>query len=88
MAEEKNLTLDISLSEDERHTEARAVLRIGDAELTGEGVARRNPEDPNVPVIGEELATARALSDLSHKLLEASARAIEDFSGNPVNLEE
>lgn len=48
-------------------------LRTGDAECIAEGHARRNTQDPNVPRIGEELATARALSALSGKLLEESA---------------
>ncbi len=87
MAETKNLSVDVVLSEDSTHTEARASLQIGDTALDGEGIARRNPSDPEVPVIGEELATARALADLSHKLLEVAAKAIEDFSGKPVELE-
>jgi len=39
-----------------------------------------------VPVIGEELAAARALSDLSHQLLHAAAARIEDFEGHPVKV--
>jgi hypothetical protein len=35
------------------------------------GIARRKPLDRNVPAIGAELATSRALSDLAHKLPEA-----------------
>ncbi len=88
MAETKSVTVEVSLSEDSTHTEATATLRIGDAQLAAQGLARRNPSDPNVPVVGEELATARALSDLSHKLLETAAKAIEDFTGKPVDLEE
>jgi Rv2632c-like len=37
-------------------------------------------------VIGEELAAARALSDLSHQLLEAAAARIESFEGHRVNV--
>jgi hypothetical protein len=87
MAETKTVTVEVSLSEDSTHTEAKATLRIGDVELQADGIARRNPTDPNVPVVGEELATARALSDLSHRLLETAAKAIEDFTGEPVDLE-
>ncbi|MFN2525472.1 MAG: DUF1876 domain-containing protein [Actinomycetota bacterium] len=88
MAETKSVTVEVSLNEDSSHTEARAILRIGDQELSGEGLARRNPDDPNVPVVGEELATARALADLSHQLVETAAKAIEGFVGRPVKLEE
>ena len=42
--------------------------------------ARRNPLDPRVR-IGEELAAARALSDLAHKLFDVAANAIERFEG-------
>jgi hypothetical protein len=87
MAETKTVTVEVALNEDSTHTEAKAKLRIGDVELEADGIARRNPTDPNVPVVGEELATARALSDLSHRLLETAAKAIEDFSGKPVDLE-
>ena len=37
-------------------------------------------------MIGEELAAARALSDLSHHLLEAAADRIGAFEGHSVNV--
>jgi Domain of unknown function (DUF1876) len=37
-------------------------------------------------VVGEELAIARALSELSHHLVDAAAQAIESFEGHPVRL--
>ena len=52
----------------------------------GYGQAKRAPQDPKVPVIGEELAAARALSDLSHQLLDAAAGRIEKFEGHPVKV--
>lgn len=88
VAETRKVTVEVVLSEDPSQTDARAVLQIGDQELTGQGLARRNPQDPNVPVIGEELATARALADLSHQLVDTAAKAIEGFVGKPVSLEE
>ncbi len=78
--------LDVNLEEDDEHTEARASIAIGGARFTGWGRARRNPADPNVPMIGEELATARALSDLAHKLMEAAAEAISEREGRPAHL--
>jgi hypothetical protein len=39
-----------------------------------------------VPEIGDELATSRALSDLAHKLLEATVADIEAMTHHPANL--
>ncbi len=78
----------MSLAEDDTRTEATAQVTIEDAEYRGSGIAKRNPNDPNVPTIGEELATARALSDLSHKLVEAAAGMLEEHIGRPATLEE
>ncbi|MGE5292974.1 MAG: dsRBD fold-containing protein [Micromonosporaceae bacterium] len=60
----------------ETHAEARLVMKE-DHQLSGSGTARRNPADPDVTEIGEEIAVARALSDLAHKLLAAAATEIE-----------
>jgi Domain of unknown function (DUF1876) len=67
--------------EDERRTRAEARLRTRDrTHLTGEGVAMRKPADLEVPEIGDELAVARALADLSHQLLEVAAGDIEQMT--------
>jgi len=47
-------------------------------------VARCSPSDQNVPEIGDELATARALSELAHKLLDTAAKDIEAVTHAPV----
>ena len=47
-------------------------------ELRHEGVARRNPHDRDIPEIGDELAAARALSDLAHHLLDVAGGDIEE----------
>ena len=39
-----------------------------------------------MPAIGDELAAARALSDLAHNLLDAAAGRIEAFEGHPVKV--
>jgi len=72
------LQIAVHLDEDADHTEARAVVELAGEEFVGRGRARRNPVDPERPVIGEELATARALSDLSRRLLDAATDAIAD----------
>ena len=78
--------IDITLEEDGDHTEARAILSLRGATFTGTGRARRNPTDPELPLVGEELATARALSDLAHKLVDAAAEAISEREGRPAHL--
>ena len=75
--------IEITFSEDERHTEARASLSIRGATFIATGQARRRPVDPNMPMVGEELAAARALSDLSHQLLDAAAETISEREGPP-----
>jgi len=86
MSERRVWTVEILFTEDENHTRADARLNMGARELNGWGRSRRNPADPDVPAIGEELAAARALSDLSHHLLGEAAEAVGAFEGHPVHL--
>jgi len=79
-------TVEILIDETSEETEAEAVLQVDSRRIAGWGRARRNPVDPDVPRIGKELAAARALSDLGHKLLEAAAEGVEAFEGHPVQL--
>jgi hypothetical protein len=78
--------IEIVFEENGDHTEARASIVLRGAVFTGYGRARRNPSDPNLPVVGEELAAARALSDLAHKLVEAAAELISEREGAPAHL--
>jgi hypothetical protein len=86
MAEKKTWTAEIVLAETADQTDATVTLRMDNAECIAKGLARRNPHDPNVPRIGEELATARALAELSSKLLKESAKILQDHLGHPVEL--
>jgi hypothetical protein len=79
MEEHKAITVDIQVDETEDLTEAKATVRIRGKEFGGWGRARRNPSDPSVPVVGEELAVARALSDLSNHLVDTALETIEEF---------
>jgi hypothetical protein len=73
----------VEIQIDEQEHQTRAVARTHHREetglvgLVGVGLARLNPADPDMPEIGDELAVARALSDLSHQLLAAAAGDIE-----------
>jgi len=73
----KDITIDIHLEEDERTTRARIALDLAGEGFAAEGTARRNPADAPAPVIGEELAVARALADLHHQVMEAAHRKLE-----------
>lgn len=72
-------TITLAMSEDEDHCEVTAHLEAGDRSLAGFGRSRRNPTDPKVPKVGEELATARALHDLAQHLTHDAWRMIEEF---------
>jgi hypothetical protein len=85
---EQNWQVNISFTEDADRTRADAILELASQRFHGFGQAKRAPQDPSVPVIGQDLAAARALSDLSHKLLDAAAERIESFEGHPVELHE
>ena len=77
----KTWHVDIYIGEHEGQTHAEARLRPSEeVTLTGTGTARLNPSDHDVPEIGDELATARALSDLAHRLLHAAAEDIEGMT--------
>jgi hypothetical protein len=78
--------VEIAFTEEAQRTRADAVLELASQRFHGFGQAKRAPEDPSVPVIGQDLAAARALSDLSHQLLQAAAERIEEFEGHPVKL--
>lgn len=50
------------------------------------GRARLNPADNDIPEIGDELAVARALTDLGHRLLLTAAADIGAVTGERVAL--
>ena len=79
-------TVSIAITEEEDRTRADATLELADQRFHGNGRASRAPQDPNVPVIGQDLAAARALADLSHQLLETAAERIEKYEGHPVKV--
>ncbi|MBN2622149.1 MAG: DUF1876 family protein [Acidimicrobiales bacterium] len=81
-----SVRVDVTLSEDADHCEAVARTRVRDREISGWGRARRNPADPELPIVGEELAVARALADVSHQLIGAAADSLESALGRPVAL--
>nr|MDA8290059.1 DUF1876 domain-containing protein [Actinomycetota bacterium] len=72
MEEPKVWTVEIAFSEEGARTRADAWLHAGSRQMSGWGRSRRNPRDPEVPAVGEELAASRALVDLAHQLVGAA----------------
>jgi hypothetical protein len=90
MSAVRQWVVDIVIDEqdDERATRAEARLRTHkDEQFSARGTAYRHPNDREVPQIGDELATARALSELSHQLVMAAAESIEQSTNRPSHLQ-
>jgi hypothetical protein len=83
---DQNWQVNVAFTEEGDRTRADAILELAGERFHGYGQAKRAPGDPNKPVIGQDLAAARALSDVSHQLLNAAASRIEEFEGPSVNL--
>jgi hypothetical protein len=80
----KTWTVSVTLDEQGDDTQADATLSLDNkTEIRGHGTSRRNPSDESEPRIGDELAVARALSDLAHQLLAAAATDIESKTHVP-----
>ena len=87
LGETKLWTIEVVIEETPKgHTEATALVDVRGERIGGWGRARRNPVDPLMPRVGEELAVARALSDLAHRLIDAAANTIEQQEGHPAHV--
>ena len=75
------------VAEIDGETDAEARLTKADSRnFSGRGKAKLNPADQDVGMIGEEIAIARALSDLSHKLLHSAAVGVESMTHDKARL--
>ena len=79
MERETDVVLSIHLVEDDIETVAVAELDLRGDHFEAKGRARRNPIDPVKPLIGEELAIARALGVLEEQITEAVQDKIDRF---------
>ena len=79
MSEQKDVVLSIHLTEDDTTTAAVAKLDLRGDHFEATGSARRNPIDPPRPLVGEELAIARALSKLEEKIMDAAQDKIDQY---------
>ncbi|MGH8895302.1 MAG: DUF1876 domain-containing protein [Actinomycetes bacterium] len=87
MNQTRTLPIQVHLVERETNTTADVTLTLeSGTEVRGHGEAHRHPRDPDVPVIGDELATARALSELSHRLVEVAADEIGRIEHRKITL--
>lgn len=83
----KTWHVDLQVVEREGVTSAHAVLRGGPPDLAdAEGEARRNPQDADVPRIGDEVAVARALRRLADRLVAAAEADIRAVEGGEVHV--
>lgn len=76
---EQDVTLSIHLNEDDTNTVATAILVLRGERFEATGSARRNPVDPVKPLIGEELAIARALRTLESQITASAEDKIEQY---------
>ncbi|MFB7914531.1 DUF1876 domain-containing protein [Streptomyces sp. NPDC056061] len=73
----------VGLSEEDGTTRAEAVLDTGSGRVVGHGVARCNPQDVDIPVIGDELAASRAMKDVAVQLMKAADQELESAGAGP-----
>ncbi len=76
---EKDITIAVHIEEDDSTTTVRTVLDLMGDHFEAKGRAKRNPTDESMPVIGEELALARALNGLQTKVMESAQTKIGEF---------
>jgi hypothetical protein len=76
----KHISIEIGIDEDDTVTLVHAVLDLRGDHFTATGRARRNPIDTNVPLIGEELALARALGSLEDQIIDTAYAKIDGLS--------
>ncbi len=68
----RNWQVDLAIVERDGQTTAHAYL-VGDGPLlNADGRAGRRDSDPETPVVGDEIAVARALRQLADRLLRAA----------------
>ncbi|OBH27570.1 hypothetical protein A5692_24505 [Mycobacterium sp. E342] len=80
----KQCHIDVLVEERDERTRAKARLSWAGKTLVGIGLARLDPADPPVAAIGDELAMARALSDLANQLFAATSTDIQASTHEPV----
>ncbi|MGD9483276.1 DUF1876 domain-containing protein [Streptomyces sp. TRM70308] len=81
------MNVEMEFWEDGDKTRSSCLMRLQDGtELRAHGRADRYPGDPAQQRVGEEIAAARALRDLSHQLLAKAGHEIESATHEPAHL--
>ena len=75
----KHISIEIGIDEDDTTTLVHAVLDLRGDHFDATGRAKRNPADPSIPLIGEELALARALGSLEDQIIDAAYEKIDSL---------
>ena len=87
MEETRLLTLNMQVVEAGAKTTADIGMTTSDGEIMhGRGTARRHPDDPEVPQVGDEIAVVRALFDMGHELLDHASREIGERQRRHIDL--
>jgi hypothetical protein len=73
----KTCQIDVLIEEHDERTRAKARLSWAGKRFVGIGLARLDPVDEPVAQIGDELAIARALADLSNQLFALTSTDIQ-----------
>jgi hypothetical protein len=73
----KACQIDVLIEERDERTRAKARLSWAGKKIVGIGLARLDPLDEPVAKIGDELAIARALSDLANQMFAMTSTDIE-----------
>ncbi len=76
----KHITIEVGIDEDQDNTLVHVTLDLRGDHFDATGRARRNPADRAIPVIGEELALARALGSLEEQLIDRAYERIDGAS--------
>ncbi len=80
-------SMEVFVAEIDGETDAEVrITKIDNRNFSGRGKAKLNPADRNVAMIGEEIAIARALADLSHKLIHSAAIGVETMTHEKAHL--
>jgi hypothetical protein len=80
----KTCQIELLIEQHEERTRAKARLSWAGRTLVGIGLARLDPADEPVAQIGDELAVARALADLSNQLFALTSTDIQASTHEPV----
>ncbi|MFZ0492486.1 MAG: dsRBD fold-containing protein [Acidimicrobiia bacterium] len=75
----RSAQVSLHIEEDDQETTVHARLDLQADRFESYGKARRNPDDPILPAVGEELAIARALGSLTAQIMEAAQDRITEL---------